>query len=212
MKDKELLQAGSAGLASRLQTGDNWAYASIHSMYKVKLYYYVRRMLDDVADVEDIVSESFIALWQSRNKMRSDIHIRNFLFITARNRAINLLKSKRYNMNGFGELEIPDTSMTDILEMELAQVEMMSKISQAVSSLPAEYKRIFELFFEMERSAGEIAGILKTSPGTVRSQKKRALEMIRNWIKKNAPLLIIALGSLPGYFTVLKKIVPFVPR
>ena len=213
MENKKLLKHDDpTDWAALIRQGDNRTLSAIHGMYKVKLYYYVRRLLDRPDEVEDIVSDTFIALWQSRSKMFSNTHIRNFLFITAHNKTINLLKSNTRKMVGYNEMEIPDAPLIDIMEMEWAQVEMMAQLKQAIASLSTEYRQVFELYFEKELNTGEIARILNTTPGTVRSQKKRALEIIRKWIKKNELLIITTICFLSGYLAGQKKILPFLPH
>ena len=44
--------------------------------------------MDDFDEIEDIISEAFIALWKSREKIPSDIHLRNFLYTVVRHRAV----------------------------------------------------------------------------------------------------------------------------
>lgn len=74
--------------------GSHVAFETVHNMYKARLAYYVKKMLDDWQDVEDIVSETFMSLWKSGENIQSDLHLKNFLYITARNNALNHIKSK----------------------------------------------------------------------------------------------------------------------
>lgn len=192
-------------LYRRIQEGDQQAFAVIHNLYKTKLFYYARRLLNDWQEVEDIVADSFLVLWVSRPQLRSNDHLRNFLFTTVRNKVINVLKAKSRQGRNLENIIITEATYDDALEIELARIEMLQQLRAAVDQLPHEYRRIVELSYEQHRSSVEIARILEINPATIRSQKRRAFEMIRKWIKNKSLLLVFMLCFLSTYFTPIKK-------
>jgi RNA polymerase sigma-70 factor (ECF subfamily) len=147
------------------------------------------------------VAEAFIALWNTRRQIYSDTHIRNFLYVTVRNKAINLIAAKRRHKNlleNFGEIQ-PSTD--ESLSADLVEAELLYLLLQAVKTLPTECRRIFDLSYGREMSSVEIARFLDIAPATVRSQKRRAIELIRQWIEKNASSgLVIGTLIAAGYF------------
>lgn len=182
-------------LFARIADGDGQAFAQIHELYKTRLLYYGRRFPLEWHEVEDLVAEAFLALWRSKHQIQSDTHIRNFLFITLRNKAINLVATRKRHESLLENFEVGQQTVDETLSAELVEGEMLYLLQQAIKTLPTECRRVFELSYHQELSPAEISRLLDMNPATVRSQKRRAIQLIQRWIQKNAPAagLIIAL-------------------
>lgn len=172
-----------------IAAGDEQAFARLHTFYKDRLLYYGKRFLAEWTEVEDIVSEAFLKLWLARADMQSDTHLANFLYRTVRHRAIDRQRAMERRDQLLEDMKPAEETEGNQFEAELVRVEMVHLLAHAVDSLPDKYKRIFELAYHADRSPGEIAGILQINPDTVRSQKRRAIELIRRWIKEKRAVL-----------------------
>lgn len=187
-------------LYERVAKGEKTAFEEVHAMYKTRLAYYLKKIIEDWQDVEDVVSDTFIALWKRREHIASDQHLKNFLFVAARNQAFNLLASQNRRQKFLDDLAVDTTlGMTD-LDPELVETEMIYMLHRAIETLPTECRRIFELSWNEQLNPGEIAKLLNMNPATVRSQKRRAIQLIKDWIGKNAPHLFSLIAL------ILKKI------
>lgn len=183
-------------LFERVAKGDQAAFEEVHTMYKARLAYYLKKIMEDWQDVEDVVSDTFVALWKRKEHIESDQHLKNFLFVAARNKAFNLKASQSRQQKLLGGLvEATPLDKTD-LDPELVETEMIYMLYQAVETLPAECRRIFELSWEEQLGPGEIAKALNINPATVRSQKRRAIQLIKDWISKNAPHLLTLISLI----------------
>ncbi|QEC43809.1 RNA polymerase sigma factor [Pseudobacter ginsenosidimutans] len=184
--------------------GDRQAFARAHAMFKTPLVYYAKRSIDDIGEVEDIISEAFLLLWQSREKFQSDNHLRNFLFITVRHKVLNYHTAKRrhekilekvYAGLDEGELASPDQ----------VQTEMIGLIHRAVKQLPEEYRTVFDLSYSHDLSPKEIGQKLGINASTVRTQKMRALELIKKILSQKSILVWVLAGYLDLLLQLLKK-------
>lgn len=194
---------------ARIAGGDGQAFAQIHELYKTRLLYYARQFPLEWHEAEDLVAEAFLALWRSKHQIQSDLHIRNFLFITLRNKAINLVAAKKRQESLLASLEPGPQVADDHLSAGLVETEMLHLLQQAVKTLPAECRRIFELSYHQEQTPAEIARLLDMNPATVRSQKRRAIQLIQQWVRKNAPAAGLITGILVTIFQFLQKILLF---
>ncbi len=192
-------------LFARIADGDGQAFAQIHGLYKGRLLYYTRRFPLEWHEVEDLVAEAFLELWRSKHQIQSDTHIRNFLFMTVRNKAINLVASKKRRDSLLENWEAGQQTADEHLSAELVEAEMLHLLQQAVKTLPAECRRIFELSYDQELSPAEIARLLDMNPATVRSHKRRAIQLIQQWIRKNPPATGLIIGLLLTFFQFLQK-------
>jgi RNA polymerase sigma-70 factor (family 1) len=198
------LDKGKA-LFARIADGDGHAFAQIHELYKVRLLYYARRFPLEWHEAEDLVAEAFMGLWRSKHLIQSDIHIRNLLFMAVRNKAINLVTSRKRRESLLENFEAEQQEMDDTLSADLVETEMMELLNKAIKALPGECRRIFELSYHEELSPKDIAHQLNMNAATVRSQKRRAIQLIQQWIRKNAPAAGLILGGFFADFQILQK-------
>ena len=56
-------------LLIRLKSGDILAFDQVYELYSHKLFSFVFNILKNEADVDDIVQEVFVKIWESRNKL-----------------------------------------------------------------------------------------------------------------------------------------------
>lgn len=192
-----------------IAAGDEQAFSRLHASYKDRLLYYGKRFLAEWEDVQDVVSEAFMKLWLVHAEIKSDEHLSNFLYRTVRHRAIDRQRTLERrdqllrNMNTAEEMEEIQ------FEAEQVRVEMIHLLANAVDSLPDKYKQIFELAYHADRSPGEIARILQINPDTVRSQKRRAIEFIRQWIREKTNILPLFLSCsllLVSHFIAITRV------
>lgn len=178
-------------LSARIASSDATAFAQIHELYKTRLLYYARRNPAlEWAEAEDLVADTFVALWNSRQQMKSDAHLRNFLFLTLRNKTINFITTKKrqeHLLEGFAAEQQGEQTIDNHLSADLVETEMLQLLLQAVQTLPTECRRVFELVYDQQHNSAEIARMLDIDPATVRSQKRRAITLIKRWIEKNDP-------------------------
>lgn len=176
-----------------IAAGDEQAFARLHTSYKDRLLYYGKRFLAEWQEVEDVVSEAFLKLWLVHADMQSDTHVANFLYRTVRHRAIDRQRALERRDHLLEVIKPQEETEGNEFEAEMVRVEMVHLLAHAVDSLPEKYKQIFELSYHADRSPQEIAQILQINPDTVRSQKRRAIEMIRKWIKEKTTILSLFL-------------------
>ena len=80
-------------IIARLHSGEERAFTDIYNRYHQRLYFFAQRFVDD-ADAKDIVSESFVQLWHKRMDFTAIAAIGRFLFVTVRNRCLNLVRNQ----------------------------------------------------------------------------------------------------------------------
>jgi RNA polymerase sigma factor (sigma-70 family) len=73
--DKELISA--------FKQGDQNAFRQVYALYYRQLYYFVRNMTNSPEDSKDIVSETYLKLWNRCGSFETLTNIKAFLFISA---------------------------------------------------------------------------------------------------------------------------------
>ncbi len=181
-------------LYGRIALGDKEAFATVHNLYKARLLYFANRLVNNWVEAEDIVADAFLALWQYRQQLESDLHLKNFLFLAVRNKAADWNSTTNRRRKILDAAIQTNAFKEDVNDWMMIEEEMLHQLRQAVLSLPKECGRVFELSWQGEKSVAEIADLLGIAPATVRSQKRRAIQLIQNWIRTNVPYLILPLS------------------
>ena len=181
-------------LVDRLIDGDQTAFELLFRFYYPGLVTFARQIVLDADEAEEIVQYFFVQLWSNRKKVRESSSLKNYFFVSVRNRAFNFLKRQQIRENVLQELK--QMVETDLLySPDLFVVsELQEQIKRAYKKLPERTREIFLLSRIDSYSNDEIAKQLNLSKRTVETQISRALRILRNELKEFIFLLII-LGS-----------------
>ncbi len=201
-------------LYHRIAAGDEQAFRHAHDLFKARLFFYAKKFRLEWEEVKDVVAEAFLNLWNGRAQLQSNEHLKNFLYFAVRNQALKTLEAKDRRQTYLHTLPHPAAiaADNDNISHKIVEAEMVRLLADAVAQLAPDYRRIFELSYYEGKNPREIAKILAVNPATVRSQKRRAIEMLRAWVQKRSFLLLLATHITSADLYLLKKILTFLAR
>lgn len=172
-RDESQPGAGGPGddatLVARARDGDVRAFEALVRRYQRQVYRLAVRMLGDSGEAEDVAQEVFLAAWRTLPEIREDAAIRSWLYRTAANRCLNLLRARRPT----APLADPAMPSADP-EAHVEAGEKLAALRSAISQLTPEQRACWLLREVEELSYEEIAGILRTTPQAVRGRLARA--------------------------------------
>jgi len=155
--------------------------AFFFEQYYTQLCYFAGTLLNDECLAQEIASDAFTKLWQTRENLASEGSIKSWLYSTVRNACIDhLRKVKRLRVSQSG-LQSAHTIEQSVLHT-IIQTETHDQIVRTIGKLPPQCRRIFRMFYLHGKSYTEIAQELNLSPQTVRNQKQRAAKLLRKMI------------------------------
>jgi len=181
-------------LLLRFQQGDPAAADTLFLRHAKPLCFFVERLTGSAADAEDIVADTFIKLLERRTQFKSHDNIRAFLFRAARNAAINFnLASTRHRAahEQIGYLGRSGEGREHWLDNEQIRGEVLGAIYAEIEELPGKCREIFKLIFLQGLDNEAIAGRMGIAVQTVRSQKSRAIGLLRAQLLKKGQLLAV---------------------
>lgn len=162
--DFELLEAW--------RSGDENAGRELFGRYFDSVYRFFRNKVDEAA--EDLTQQTFMGLVQSRDRFRGDASFRTYLFMIARKRLYShLRKNRREDPVEFRSTSIADLGLVSPSRAVAVRQEQQLLL-QALRRLPIEMQVALELFYWEELTVTEIADVLETPVGTVKSRLQRA--------------------------------------
>lgn len=195
---KELLDSATLTAFTRR---DPHAFKVVFDLFYVELRYFIEKVISDPEQAEDITSETFIKLFNRCEHFNTQQNIKAFLFITARNNCFDYLRYKKRLQVRQKALRLEMMAqLSDDHFYENGQLEaaVVAKIYKAVEDLPEECKKIFKMLYYQQMEQAEVARQLDINVSTVRSQKSRALKLLRISLTNNELhlLFLISIGHL----------------
>lgn len=190
-------------LLRRLGKGDQRAFNEVFSLFYQRITYMVVRLVGDAEDAKDILAEVFIKLWDKRTDFTSLAAMKGFLYISARNRALDFLKAKKRQDTSKSSyaywIDHPEEVSALVLNAEL-----VVQLEQEIQALPAKCREIVQLAYYEGLTSEEIARQLGISLQTVWNQKTTAMKKLRAAFLRNGMTGAYLSGYI-GLLELLKK-------
>ena len=164
---------------SRLQGGDANSFNLFYREYVDEISRYVKMFLKSDVLTEDVTQDVFIKFWENSFKFESVDNIRGFLYSTAKNNCLNILKRSL----------LDDKLMVSILnnyELEpsvdflIYRKEYREYIDKVLNTVPEQSRVVFRMCKIEGRSYEEVAEQLNISKNTVKKHIVRTLSVLRN--------------------------------
>jgi RNA polymerase sigma-70 factor, ECF subfamily len=155
---------------------DESAFAELFQRYSRAVYSLVVRVLRDRDAGEDIVQDTFAAVWRAAGSYRPDRgKATSWVFTIARNAAVDAARSRRAAVIG----EPPETVDPGPGPDAQTSAEMDAfRVHLAVDSLPSREREVISLAYFEGLSQSEVAGRLKLPLGTVKTRTRSALSRL----------------------------------
>ena len=172
-------QWSDAALLERARAGDAAAFGAVYDRHAQAAYSLARRMLRAGGPAEDVVQESFLALWRTDSYCPDRGSLRSFLLGIVRNRAIDVLRAERRRAAERSDEDVvaalPADDRTDA---EVERHETTRLLRAALTGLPEAQERALELAFFGGLTHSEIATRLGEPVGTVKGRIRLGLEKL----------------------------------
>ena len=157
--------------------GNRTAYRELYDQYAGELLAVAMRYMKTKQEAEDVLQDAFIKVFKNLASFDQRAALKTWLTRIVINTALNMLRKDHQNYN-WDITDVKDQSI-EILPLHQFQfVELISFIQQ----LPSGCRAVFNLYVLEAYSHKEIAGMLKISQGTSKSQYHRAKMLMQDII------------------------------
>lgn len=167
-------------LLQQAASGDETAFQILYERYRDGIFRFAYRLIGSVEAAEDVTHDCFLSLIREPGRYDPErASLRTYLYAAARNLAL-----KQFNYfsraTAFDELsEQPASSNSDGPMRQVLDSELSSQIEKAIAGLAPLQREALVLFEYEELSLAEIAAVVGTDVGTVKSRLFRARETMR---------------------------------
>jgi len=163
----------------------HYAFNLLVRKYQEKIYYFVRRMVVDHDDADDVVQNIFIKVWNNLDTFREDSKLFTWIYRIAVNESLSFLRNKR--LHSYLSLSSPEASMIKALHDDIYfdGTEIQRRLREAILKLPPKQQTVFNMRYYDELSYEQISGILGTSVGALKASFHFAVKKIEEFVTKN---------------------------
>lgn len=159
------------------------AFGLMLSAYQKPIYYYIRRMVLDHDDADDITQTTFVRAWKALGQFRFESKIGTWLHTIAYRESIQHLEQKkkicRIPIEYAGQQLAEHLSHDPLYDGDAIQ----AKLQAAMATLPEKQKAVFIMKYYEEKKYEEIAEITGTSVGALKASYHHAVRKIEEFLK-----------------------------
>lgn len=171
------------GLLEKLIAGDKAALEALYQQYHKRVYLFAAKQTNNTTQIEDLVHDTFLRLWENRSRLSLDIPIEAQLFVTARQVVINFLKRSALQQKVYDNLPSQEND-AHASNSEADSSEILSQLHVAIEALPPKRRQIFKMSKLDGLTYEEIAETLSISKNTVESQMVKAFKFLRERVSQ----------------------------
>ena len=179
-----------------LADDSEYAFQLLYDRHRNRIYKTAIRFLKSPILAQEVVQDVFMKLWFSRKNMNASQPIEAWLHTVAKNNIINRLKKLSNEWKALTELPIITTYSNNTTENTVQEAEYISILNQAISTLPEQQKKAFQLSRTENMTYIQIGEHLGLSPLTVKTHISRALTHIKLTLAKKGIVLSLAILTI----------------
>jgi len=164
--------------------------------YYARLVHFACQFSKDRESAEDIVQEAFIKYWDLKNQLATEeAAVKSFLYTAVKNASLNAVRHLKVVDSFAAQAQVSEVEEETAIHA-IIRSEVLGELHNAIASLPESCQKVSRMGFLEGMKNHEIAQELGVSINTVKTQKKRGLELLRNRLKPEViSLLLILLSS-----------------
>lgn len=184
-------------ILERIKDGDIKAFESLYKSYYAMLCTLAESIIHNHEIAEEIVDDIFFYIWDHHEELEID-HLRAYLFKSVRNNTEKTCKSLSFRQRKFtASLDDTFIRIHEYLSDSqhplgwMLEKELENEIHRAISELPEECGKVFQLSRYEGKKYAEIAVQLGISPNTVKYHIKNAIKILSTKLLPIVLLFII---------------------
>ena len=171
-------------LLLRIASGDQQAYREMFEWYWDKVYAIGLRLSKSPELAKDLAQETFIKIWNNRDKLPAVTNFSAFIYTVSRHLVIDHLRKKVFTAGNEDYLVayFSDDAITPQEKTEYKELENI--LGRAINNLPPQLQQVFRLSRFEGLSHAEIALRMNITRVTSKSYMVRALYAIRQYLSQ----------------------------
>lgn len=170
MKDNEI------HIIHRILQGETSLYEYFLDKYSQQVFTLIVRIVENREDAEELTQDTFLKAFEHLSSFKAESGFSTWIYRIAYNTAVSATRKRKQELvvtDSDALTNLSDRQIDDALNDE--SEERIKKLGRAIQQLDAEERTLISLFYDEEKTIGEIALIL----GLTESNAKVKLHRIR---------------------------------
>lgn len=169
-------------LLVRIATGDQSAFAELYDMLSARVFGLILRVLVNRSQSEEVLQEVFLEVWQSAARFAPNKgQGRTWIFTIAHRRAVDRVRASQASADrdvrvGLRDIGIAHDSVAEQAELGIAGEQIVT----ALGALPEAQRETLVLAYYGGYSQSEIAALVGSPLGTIKTRMRDGLTRLRN--------------------------------
>lgn len=177
-------------------------FGRLYSKYNPRFIEVAYRYVRDRGVAEDLVSDSFMAFWEERDRLPEDVNVPGYVLTIVKNKCLNHLKSRLLHLQIEKKLHSTQQrliqsdihALTACNPTNLFTQEMRMMLDRAIGRMPELTRKVFEGSRYENKSYKELAEELNIAFTHVNFEMRRALKILREEFRDYMATFIMLLG------------------
>jgi RNA polymerase sigma-70 factor (ECF subfamily) len=150
-----------------------------------RIYFFIRRMVIDHDDANDLTQDVFIKVWNSLSFFKGESTLIHWIYKIAVNHTYTFLekKKKKYSWSSLDDENDLVNKLHAGKYIDGDAIQM--KLQEGILTLPAKQRIVFQLRYFDEIPYEEMSKMLETSTGALKASYHKAAEKIEAFMIKN---------------------------
>jgi RNA polymerase sigma-70 factor (family 1) len=171
-------------LVTRLNDSDEDAFEQLYQLYSGRLFGYLIKLIKSELFAQELLQDTFIKLWNNREKINTDKSFRSYLFRIAENNVYDFFRKAARDKKLQAAIIKSACRHYQHVEENLLTKENEQILQDAINLLPPKRRQIFQLIKIEERSYDEVSTLLNISVSTINDHIVKATKSIREALKQ----------------------------
>ncbi len=171
-------------LIESFQAGDDFAFVSLYNRYKGPVYAYCLKMLLDRELAQDVMQETFLRIYENRDRLLNTRSFKAWTFTIARNQCLNQFRraSRHVELDEAQPPPAPDAVFPRPVA-DLEKSEQVQLVNHFLGRLKPDYREVLVLREYQNLTYEEIAAITRTTLSAVKSRLFKARRKLAAFIE-----------------------------
>lgn len=188
------------------QKGDIEAFTQLVSKTQNLVTSTALSIVQDVQASEDVAQNTFVAVWQQIQELKSPDSFLPWIRQITRNKAKNYLRDNKVSREEtIAELpeenEHSDAQQGDLNKLETAQIHRI--VMNVVAELPAESRDILILYYREQQNSRQVAELLDLTEANVRQKLKRIRGQVKSELLETLGEYLFSTLPAVGFTTLV---------
>lgn len=179
----EISQDEDRLLFKRIASGDEDAFKTIFQRYRRSVLTYLFRTIKSREDAEELTQEVLLRIWTGRETLGEVESPQDYVFIMARNKAIDYLRKASTNARLRQEIWAAINEHHNPTEEHIFANDSAALVAEAIYKLPPQKQAVFRLSRVEGFTHDQISVQLSISKNTVKNHIVESVKFIRKYIQ-----------------------------